>query len=742
MKIICIGNYPPRQCGIATFTENLVKAIQTAASNHHSRIEIEVIAMNDGKNTYPYPPMVKRSLNDQLSDEYREVADYINQSGADICLLQHEYGIFGGASGVLLLGLLRRLQMPLVVTCHTVLEKPGFHEKEVLKKITAYASRIVVMNSLAIGFLKNIYGVAAEKVVHIEHGVPDFEQEKDNLLPPPPEWIRRTVMLTFGLIGRSKGIETAINALPELVKKHPKLLYVVLGKTHPNVVKFAGEEYRESLKRLVKAHKLENHVQFIDRYVSEKELMGMLLAADLYVTPYHNKAQITSGTLSYAVSGGCAVLSTPYWHAEELLGQGLGRLFGFGNATELSTEIDSLLTNPDALQKLKTEAYLHGQKITWPKIGQAYLDLFEATKAQKHSKPNHQHIVQNPATYYTLAKFNPVDLLRLTDGTGLLQHANGCVPNYKTAYCLDDNARALVLSLMAYQQTGDKLYIDLSIKYLSYLKYMQTGDGDFVNFLSYDHRFVDIKKSDDAFGRAIWALGYLIRYAPNDSLFQTGLELFSTSADLLRKLKYARGYANCVFGLCHYTRRFPVQEKYLHLLAELAEGLSGIYLRHKRSHWHWFEDSMTYDNGLLPAALYLAYSATGNMLFREIADESSAFLESKCMVNGRLSLIGNKKWLGLDSSYEMYAQQPIDAMAMVILYDIRYQLTQEENIKEKLQRSFLWFYGHNDLDIPLFDAETGGCNDGIEATGINRNQGAESIIAWLISCLISQTYFR
>lgn len=742
MKIICIGNYPPRQCGIATFTENLVKAIQKAASISALKFEIEVVAMNDGENTYDYPPMVKRIINDKLSNEYRQAADYINQSGADICLLQHEYGIFGGASGVLLLGLLRRLQMPLVVTCHTVLEKPGFHEKEVLKKITAFASRIVVMNSLAIGFLKNIYGVPAEKVVHIEHGVPDFEQQKDSLPPPPPEWAKRTVMLTFGLIGRSKGIETAICALPELVKKHPELCYVVLGKTHPNVVKFAGEEYRESLMKLVKAHKLENHVQFIDRYVSEKELMAMLLAADLYVTPYHNKAQITSGTLSYAVSGGCAVLSTPYWHAEELLGQGLGKLFGFGNADELSASIDNLLTNPKALKKLKNKAYVHGQKITWPKIGQAYLELFKTTSAEIQAKDNHRHIVQYPASYYTLAEFNPAHLLRLTDNTGLLQHAIGSVPNYKTGYCLDDNARALVLGLMAYQQTGDKLYIDLSIKYLSYLKYMQTGDGDFVNFLSYDHRFVDIKKSDDAFGRAIWALGYLIRYAPNDSLFQTGLELFYISVDLLHKLKYARGYANCIFGLYHYTRRFPDQEKYLYLLTELAEGLSAIYQHHKRSHWHWFEDSITYDNGLLPAALYLAYSATGNMLFREIADESSAFLESKCMVNGRLSLIGNKKWLGLDSSYEMYAQQPIDAMAMIIMYDVRHQLTQEDTVRQKLRHSFLWFYGHNDLDIPLYDAETAGCNDGIEATGINRNQGAESIIAWLISCLISQAYFR
>ncbi len=741
MKIICIGNYPPRQCGIATFTENLVKAILKAASISANEIDIEVIAMNDGSNTYDYPLPVKHSINDMDSHAYRDMADYINDSGADVCLLQHEYGIYGGAAGVLLLGLLQRLELPLIVTCHTVLEKPGFHEKEVLKKIAAYASRIVVMNSLAIGFLQKTIELPLEKIAHIEHGVPDFEQEKDQLPPPPPEWNGRTVMLTFGLIGRSKGIETAIRALPELVKKHPELLYVVLGKTHPNVVKYAGEEYRNSLVQLVQTLGLEKHVQFIDRYVSEKELMACLHAADLYVTPYHNKAQITSGTLSYAVSGGCAVLSTPYWHAEELLGQGLGKLFDFGHSAQLANIIDQLLTHPERLEKLKNEAYSYGLKITWPKIGQAYIDEFKKLVAEGQRKSNIHSINKEPCAFYRLPDFEPVHLFRLTDGTGLLQHAYGSVPNYKTGYCLDDNARALVLSLMAYQQFREKKYLDVSTKYLSYLKYMQTGDGDFVNFLTYDHRFVELKKSDDAFGRAIWALGYLIRFAPNDSLFQVGLELFYTSSDLLRKLKYARGYANCIFGLYHYTRRFPDQEKYLHLLVELAEGLSNIYTRHRRPNWHWFEDSITYDNGLLPTSLYLAYACTGRVQFKKIADESTAFLESKCMDSDRLSLIGNKKWLGLDNTYEMFAQQPIDAMGMIMLYDTLYQLTKSEAVKQKLCTSFLWFYGHNDLGIPLFDSETGGCNDGIEAMGINRNQGAESCLAYLLSYLISRPYF-
>ena len=739
MKVICLGNYPPRQCGISTFTENLVKAILNAANIHSVSIEMEIIAMNDNNNTYTYPSIVKHVICENIMEEYILMADIINYSGAKLCLLQHEFGIYGGESGVLLLALLRRIKIPIVSTFHTVLQIPTFHQFEVMKKIAAYSSQIVVMNNLAIKFLVEIYHVSLEKITRIEHGVPDFELNKNKLIPPPTYWNNRKVILTFGLIGRSKGIETAIKALPEIVSKHPEVLYVVLGKTHPHVIQNAGEEYREFLFLLVKELNLEANIVFINEYISELELMSYLRAADLYVTPYLNKAQITSGTLSYAVSGGCAVISTPYWHAEELLADDRGCLFDFGNYRQLAGIVNQLLDNPDLLVQLQQKAYDYGKTISWPIIGKEYLDLFNTAIAQV-SKTD---LLRNKELAINYPEFDITHLKRLTDDTGLLQHARTSVPNYKAGYCLDDNARAIIVCIAAWNKTNDQVYLDLLNRYLSYISYMQHSDGSFTNYMTYERTLLD-ETSDDAYGRTFWALGYLIRFAPINSIFHLGLELFEHSLPLLNNLTYARGYANCIFGLYHYAKRFPDQEKYLKLLQVLSDQLCDKFIQHKSKKWSWFENSITYDNGLLPAALYRAYEISGNNRYLEIADESRIFLESKCFRENWLSLIGNLKWLHLENiyEYELFAQQPIDAMAMVLLYESAWEATGNKAYIEKLRLSFDWFFGKNDLDITLFDSESKGCNDGIEAFNINRNQGAESNIAYLISWLVAEPFVR
>ena len=738
MKIICIGNFPPRQCGIATFSQNLVNAILNAANIHSLNVEIEVIAMNDSGCSYNYPPIVSYSINEKVMDEYIKMATVINNSGADLCLLQHEFGIFGGESGVFLLALLRRVKIPVVSTFHTVLKKPTFHQYEVMKKIAAYSARIVVMNKLAIGFLTDIYHVSREKIFRIEHGVPDFEIYKEQLLPRPANWTNRTVMLTFGLIGRSKGIETVIKALPSIVSVHPDILYVILGKTHPNIVKNVGEEYRDFLHDLVRNLHVEANVLFINEYVSELELMSYLNNAALYITPYLNKAQITSGTLSYAVSSGCAVISTPYWHAEELLADGRGCLFDFGNFRQLSDIVNQLLANVVLMGKLQQKAYDYGKTISWAKIGKSYLDLFNLTVASGDQMTKELRLKELSINY---PAFDISHLKQLTDHTGLLQHARTNVANYNAGYSLDDNARAILVSLIAYHEFKDQVYIDLLNKYLAYVNYMQQNDGSFYNYLTYDCKLSD-STSDDAYGRTIWALGYLIRYSPIDTYFHLGLELFEHAVHQMTNLTYARGYANCILGLYHYLKRFPDQEKYLKLLQVLSDQLCDKYRKQKQEDWQWFENSLTYDNGLLPAALYKAYEVLGNDTYLQVADESKAFLESKCFKEDWLSLIGNRKWLHLERAYEyeLFAQQPIDAMAMVIMYKSAYEATGNKQYINKLLMSFDWFFGRNDLDISLFDPESKGCNDGIEEFNINRNQGAESNIAYLISWLIAKPF--
>ncbi len=735
MKVICIGNFPPRQCGIATFTENLVGAILKASEIHSISLDLEVIAMNDCGKTYAYPPVVKNVIRHNVMNDYIHMAGYVNHSGAGICLLQHEFGIYGGESGVLLLGLLRRLKIPVISTFHTILQKPSFHQLEVMKKITAYSSKIVVMNRLAIDFLKDIYDVPCEKIVCIEHGVPDFEVNQSCLLPTPMAWKDRKVMLTFGLIGRSKGIETAIRALPAVVCKHPEILYIILGKTHPHILHHAGEEYRNSLQVLVKNLNLEDNVQIINEYVSELELMSYLKSADLYVTPYLNKAQITSGTLSYAVSGGCAVLSTPYWHAEELLAEGRGHLFGFGDFKGLAEIVNQLLDEPSHLTDLQERAYDYGKTISWPLIGKAYLNLFMAINLQgkRAETPIHAKFkIQYP-------DFDSSHLERLTDQTGLLQHARSSVPFYKAGYCLDDNARAIMVCLLAWEKTHEQRYLDLLNRYMAYLTFMQHKDGSYANFVTYDHRLID-ETSEDAFGRVYWALGMLIELAPLNSITRLGLELFEHSLPQMDQLSHTRGFANCILGIYHYLKRFPDQERYLMLLKRLADQLCGKFDQHKKKNWRWFDDKMTYDNGLLPAALYRAYEILCDPVYLEVADESRIFLESKCLKGNWLSLIGNRKWLHLEEDYEMFAQQPIDAMAVIVMYDSAGKATGTQEFVQRLRLSFDWFFGMNDLNISLFDEETKGCHDGIEEFNINLNQGAESNIAYLISRLMVEDY--
>lgn len=736
MKIICIGNYPPRKCGIATFTENLVKSIIQAATDHDLDIAVEVIAMNDPGQQYLYPEIVVQTINDQIPDDYLRAATYINHSGADLCLFQHEYGIYGGSSGLLILSLLRRLQVPVVSTFHSVHQSPSFHQKEVLIKIADYSEKIVIMNKMAIGFLTEVFGIPASKIVKIEHGVPDFQKVDRASFAKPKEWKGRKVLLTFGLIGRSKGIETVLKALPQLVKKHPEILYVILGKTHPRVAKYAGEEYREYLQNLSHQLELGGHVTFIDQYVTEEELIRYLLASDIYITPYLNKEQITSGTLCYAISGGSAVVSTPYWHAEELLASNRGLLFDFKDHKTLGSILLRLLDNPEVMNRLKQNAYAYGLTIAWPKIGTLYIDTFnEAIKGYTSDSGRFK------PTNIKLPELDLTHLERLTDDMGLIQHAIRCVPDYQSGYSLDDNARALLVCLFALKQTGDKRIYSLICKYTAYMAYLQNPDGSFKNYLRFDRQQIEEVGSDDAFGRAIWALGVMIRFSPNDSLFQVGLDLFHKTSTQFEKIRYARGHANCILGLYHYIKRFPDQEDYVKMLVNQADILVTRFNDNNKEGWPWFESSITYDNGLLPASLYAAYEITERPEYLMVADQSRSYLETKCLINGHLTLIGNKTWwIAHHPISSIYAQQPIDAMAMVLLYDFAYKATGALEHVDKLIICFQWFLGMNDLNLPLYDNQTQGCNDGLEEMKVNRNQGAESIIAYLYSYLIAKPY--
>lgn len=738
MKLAFIGTYPPRECGIGTFTKNLYKSMVSNSDAAMSPVEGFIVAMNDHDLTYNYPEEVKLIIRQEHQRDYLEAVNFINLSGADLCILEHEFGIFGGQNGIYILPLLSRLEIPLIVTLHTIVKTPSYNEKAVLQEICKMAHKIIVMSHKAIEFLTSIYNIDKQKIVFIEHGVPDIqfnrEQSKKEF-----KFENKKLLLTFGIISRNKGIETVIKALPEVIKKYPDVLYLVLGKTHPNVLRHSGEEYRNYLQLLTKKLNLGNHVIFINEFISQNELFKYLAASDIYITPYLNEAQITSGTLSYAVGVGCAVISTPYWHASELLDDGRGRFFNFNDSEGLATIFMELLDKPEVLNNLRKRAFDYGRTITWTKSGGKYVALVEkilATKPQAFSKK------ETSIDLLILPPFSLDHIKRLTDDTGIIQHAKFGIPNLKEGYCLDDNARALLMVLMHYRQNKDKLSLDLAPIYLSYIHYMQNKDGTFKNFLSFNRNFLDEIGSEDSFGRTIWALGYLLGNAPNDAYYQTGKLVFFDAAPNFEKIQSIRGIANTMLGMSYYLKNNPADDAMTEKLRQMAGKLVTHYQENKTSNWRWFEPLLAYDNGILPLALLHSAELLYDDKIKEVAFDTMNFLTEITLKDGYLSIVGNEKWYKKEGERSIFAQQPVDALAMVLMYNQAFHLTKDKEYLTNLFSCFMWFLGENDLRMNLFDFETKGCCDGIESYGVNRNQGAESSLAYLISHLIVMEAFE
>jgi len=732
MKIAYISTYPPRECGLATFNQNLVNALSLNSSYEASKSFIVALNESDNLDEHAYPNEVKFVIRQQNQNDYIEAADFINNSDIDTCIIEHEFGIYGGNSGVFLLSLINRLKKPFVTILHTVLKDPSFMQQTIIKEIALKSSKIVVMSKKAVLFLNSIYQIPSSQIKLIEHGVPDLEPILNNEVSQSDLFRGRKVLFTFGLISRNKGLETVIKALPSIVAQHPDVLYVILGNTHPGVVKHNGEEYRDSLKTLAKDLGVENNIAFVNKFVSEEELHQYLTACYLYITPYLNEAQITSGTLSYAVGAGAAVVSTPYWHAQELLADNRGKLFDFKNDEQLATIVNSLLGDESKHLALKKNAYNYGLNLRWPAIGNVYLNVLAEALANgekpKRTVPPIIDVDSMPAL-----NLNHIGLL--TDDTGIIQHARFGIPNLKEGYCIDDNARALIMALMAYEQDKNPKAVKLMPIYLSFIQYMQTDNGNFRNFLSFNRNYLDEVGSEDSFGRTIWSLGYLINSAPNNSYREFGREIFSHSISHFKDLKYLRGMANTIIGLSYYLCAHPGDEVLVKEINQLANSLKDSYKKNKDGDWHWFEDILTYDNAILPLALLHHFEATGNQESYKIAMESVAFLNTFSFENGYLNPVGNAGWMKKHGKNPIYDQQAIETMAMVLLYSKAFEITKEDQFLSQMQMSYEWFLGKNSLHIPLYDFETHGCADGLQFNSVNRNQGAESTLAYFISHL-------
>ena len=604
MHIVLLGNYPPRQCGIATFTQHIAQGISDAARQRGDRLAISAIAVND-KSGYNYPPEVVRTIEQHTRKDYIQTAEYLNRSDVDAVILQHEFGIYGGAAGAYIVDFAERLRKPLIVTLHTVLRQPNDDQRLIMQRLGRLAQSLVVMSDLAVRMLHQVYRIPLERIHCIEHGAPAFDYSRRGPAREQLQLGQRHTLLTFGHLGRGKGIETAIEALPALKAVCPDFLYILLGKTHPHVLAQEGEAYRESLWARVEALGLAENVRFDDRYTTESELADYLLAADTYILPYPNEAQITSGTLSYALGAGCAVVSTPFWHAKEVLSDGRGLFFGFGDSLTLGQQLQTLIADPDLHRQLRASAKAYGSNTTWTKQGGHYLDVVDEVRLSyaKQAKAMRQATV--------LPKLDLQHIQRLSDHTGMLQHATYHLPNRHEGYCLDDNARAVIFVVQCLEQSLAAADIEpLLDRYLGLMHYLQLPDGRFHNFIGYDRNFLDKVGSDDSHGRAVWALGVLlaselVSQDHKDLAWQMYLQA-RVHIDDLRSLR-ARAY--CILGIAELASSEQFGENAIQLARQTAQFLRLEYEAVREDDWHWFEHVLTYGNAILPLALLRAGSA-------------------------------------------------------------------------------------------------------------------------------------
>jgi glycosyltransferase involved in cell wall biosynthesis len=724
LRIGFVGTYPPRRCGIATFTRDLAAGMQSA----DARVDPLVVAVTDAGSEYDYPREVEYQLRQGTKGNYARAAELVNYKAVRWVSLQHEYGIYGGDDGSYILDFLSALRLPAAVTLHTVLDQPSPSQRAIVQSM-AKVARLVVMSGVAADLLARRYDLRA-KVDIIPHGIPDLAPRDQEGLKARFGVSGRRMLLTFGLLGPNKGIETVIRALPAVISAFPDLVYFVVGATHPAVLRQHGEAYRTSLERLAERWGVREHVVFRDQYVTTDELCSYLQATDVFVSPYLSAAQVTSGALSYAMGAGAAVVSTPYWHAQELLADGRGRLFPFGDAPALAATVGALFDDPAELARVRKRAYAHTRSFTWPSVGKQYLGLGE-TLPGILAKVRRRRDVPRASS---LPELRLDHLLRLTDDTGVIQHGTFSVPARESGYCVDDNARALIVALHAAGSSGSPDAKRLISTYLAFLHAAQTRDGRFRNQMSYARSFSDDHDSEDCTGRALWALGTTVLLSRDDGQQRLARQMFERGLLVATELG-PRGTALTILGLTAFLTAHPEVGPAAKLVERLAQRLCHKYRDEATPGWRWFEPTLTYDNALLSLALWRVHALTGDLESRRVAGETLDFLESTCFEGDRLVLIGNAGWHARGGVRSQSDEQPTDAAAFVLAFRGAYLVTRDHRYLRRMREAFAWFLGSNRLDAAVYDSATAGCRDGLGATAPNLNQGAESTISFLLSLI-------
>jgi glycosyltransferase involved in cell wall biosynthesis len=732
-KVAFLGDYLPRKCGIATFTTDL----RCAVAKEFPALQCPVVPVNDLAGGYDYPAEVRFEIAEQDLPSYLRAADFLNITDTDVVCVQHEFGIFGGPAGSHVLALLRELNMPIVTTLHTVLREPNDEQRRVMRELIRRSTRLVVMSERGREFLRDVYQAPENKLDLIPHGIPDLPFADPNYFKDEFGVAGKQVLLTFGLLSPNKGIEFALRALPDIIREFPNVVYIVLGQTHPNLLRGEGEAYRLSLERLAKDLGVQKNVVFFNRFVELEELMRFIGAADIYLTPYLTESQITSGTLAYAFGAGNAVVSTPYWHAAELLTAERGKLVPFRDAKAIAVAVVELLRDEPLRHLMRKNAYKLGRDMVWSRVAQLYAKSFE------QARQDHSFVGRKSSPIKTLdeqpgqlPELKLDHLFRMSDSTGIFQHASFTVRNFAEGYCTDDNARALVLALMLKKLGHDSPQLCArAATYAAFLNHaFDRQRGRFRNFMSFDRRWLEEVGSEDCQGHALWALGLCVSQAGQGSFQMLAAQLFEQALPVAAEFSSPRAWAFTLIGIDEYLRRFGGDRRANQIRESLTAKLMQRHTDAATDEWHWFEEVVSYANAKLPHAMILNGRSLHNAAMLELGLKTLRWLiKIQTSDTGSFRPVGSNGFFPRGRERAVFDQQPIEAQVTISACIEAYHATGDPSWVAEARRAFEWFLGRNDLGLALYDSTTGGCRDGLHIDRLSQNQGAESTLAFLLS---------
>jgi glycosyltransferase involved in cell wall biosynthesis len=736
-RVAVLGNYLPRQCGIATFTADLCDAI----SAEFGATELLALPVNDTEEGYLYPERVRFELSEGDLSSYRRAAEFLNFGNIDLACLQHEYGIFGGTAGSHVLELLRRLHMPIVTTLHTVLREPDPDQRMVMNEIASLSDRMIVMSQNSADILQEVFHVPEHKIDLIPHGVPDVPFIDPNFYKDCFGTEGKIVMLTFGLLSPNKGIENVIQALPHILSQHGNVVYMVAGVTHPHIRRREGDQYRLYLQNMAQDLGVAANVIFHNKFVSPQELIELIGSADIYITPYKHKAQVVSGTLARALSAGKAIISTPYLHAVELLAEDRGVLVPFDDPTAIAGRTMELLQNETARHAMRKRAYLHARSMVWSRVAQDYMRSFEQVYNERLRNPRATFSAKNTEKALDRVPALKLDhLYRMTDATGIVEHAVFVVPNYPEGYSTDDNARALIVAVLLEQLgvTAPPGSADLAARYLAFLWFaFDQTTKRFRNCLSYERQWQEPGGSEDSHGRALWGLGTVLGRSKDEGLRGAAGRLFELAVPAAVEFKSPRACAFALLGLHEYLDSFPGDRAALSAAEVLSNRLLSSYRANHSPGWEWFENSLAYSNARLPQALLRSGARSANREMEAAGLQALDWLVSiqRSETQGHFVPIGSQGFYSKKTEKARFDQQPVEACAVISACLQAYGLTGKGRWRKEAWSAFNWFLGDNDLQIALYDPSTGGCRDGLHPDRANENQGAESTLSFLMALL-------